>query len=261
MKKPKKSLPLHFIYLLTMDYNTQREKLIMPEYGRYVQKLLQQVKLIPDKEKRSEQVRAVVNAMGVLNPQMRDMSDFKRKLWDHAFVISEFDLDIEAPYPAPTSESFSAPPQKIELEDRPLKVNYYGRNIQNMAEALAQRAPGQERDEMVMSLAYYMRKQYLIWNKESVADQTIFNDLAMLTQGRLRVPEGFKMEEVQGEMVRQAYLQSKNGQVRNGIGGGYRKKRKLFGVKRGSYLSNTIHAQVVGVLITTGNSLLSTSIR
>ena len=209
-----------------MDYNTQREKLIMPEYGRYVQKLLQQVKSLPDKEKRSEQVRSVVNAMGILNPHMRDMNDFKHKLWDHAFVISDFELDIDAPYPAPTSESFSEPPQKIGLEEQSLKVNYYGRNIQNLAEALSQRAPGQERDEMVIALAYYMRKQYLIWNKESVTDQTIFNDIASLSQGRLHVPEGFKMDEVQGELVRQAYLQSKNGQTRNGMGGGYRKKRK-----------------------------------
>ena len=210
-----------------MDYNTQREKLIMPEYGRYVQKMLEQIKCIPDKEKRSEQARTVVNSMGILNPHLRDMNDFKHKLWDHLFVIADFDLDIDAPYPMPASESFHRPPQQITLEDKPLKVNYYGRNIQNLAEALAQKPQSPERDEMVVALAYYMRKQYLIWNKESVDDQTIFNDLIMLSQGRLRVPDGFKMEEIQGDMVRQAYLQSKNGQQRNGImGGGFRKKKK-----------------------------------
>ncbi|MCL2501909.1 MAG: DUF4290 domain-containing protein [Bacteroidales bacterium] len=209
-----------------MDYNTQREKLIMPEYGRYVQKLLKQVKSIPDKEKRSEQVRAVVNAMGTLNPHLREMNDFKHKLWDHVFVISDFDLDIDAPYPPPTSESFRTAPNRIELEDKPLKLNYYGRNIQNMAEALAKKPSGTERDEMVMALAYYMRKQYLIWNKDSVADQTIFNDIAMLSKGQLAVPEGFKMDEVQGELVRQAYFQSKNGQPRNDMGKNYRNKKR-----------------------------------
>ncbi|MCL1974288.1 MAG: DUF4290 domain-containing protein [Bacteroidetes bacterium] len=209
-----------------MDYNTQREKLIMPEYGRYVQKLLQKVKTIPDKEKRSEQVRAVVHAMGILNPQLRDMNDFKHKLWDHVFVISNFELDIEAPFTPPTSESFRIAPNRIGLEDKPLKVNYYGRNIQNMAEALAQRKPGADRDEMVKELAYYMRKQYLIWNKESVSDQTIFTDLSMLTKGRLHVPEGFKMDEVQGEQVRQAYLQSRNGQIRLGGGNRFKKRKK-----------------------------------
>ncbi|MCL2737940.1 MAG: DUF4290 domain-containing protein [Bacteroidales bacterium] len=209
-----------------MDYNTQREKLIMPEYGRYVQKLLKQVKSIPDKEKRSEQVRAVVNAMGTLNPHLREMNDFKHKLWDHVFVISDFDLDIDAPYPPPTSESFRTAPNRIELEDKPLKLNYYGRNIQNMAEALAKKPSGTERDEMVMALAYYMRKQYLIWNKDSVADQTIFNDIAMLSKGQLAVPEGFKMDEVQGELVRQAYFQSKNGQPRSDMGKNYRNKKR-----------------------------------
>ena len=209
-----------------MDYNTQREKLIMPEYGRDVQKLLQKVKTLPDKEKRSEQVRAVVHAMGILNPQLRDMNDFKHKLWDHVFVISDFNLDIDAPYPPPASESFRSAPNRIELENKPLKVNYYGRNIQNMAEALAQRKAGEERDEMVKELAYYMRKQYLIWNKESVSDQTIFNDLSMLTKGRLCVPEGFKMDEVQGDQVRQAYLQSKNGQTRFSGGNRFKKRKK-----------------------------------
>ena len=210
-----------------MDYNTQREKLIMPEYGRYVQKMLQQAKWIPDKEKRSEQVRAVVNAMGILNPHLRDMNDFKHKLWDHVFVISGFNLDIDAPYPMPTSESFISSPDRINLENKPLKINYYGRNIQNIAEALMQWPEGSERDDMVVALAYYMRKQYLIWNKDSVADHIIFEDMAALTQGRLRVPKGFKMDEIQGETVRQAYFQSKNGQQRGGTGyNSYRNKKR-----------------------------------
>ena len=210
-----------------MDYNTQREKLTMPEYGRYVQKMLQQVKEIPDKEKRNEQVRAVVNTMSILNPHLREMNDYKHKLWDHLFVISDFDLDIDTPYPKPTFESFTSAPNRIELEDKPLKVNYYGRNIQNMAETLAQLPSGAERDEMVMALAYYMRKQYIIWNKDSVADQTIFDDMALLSQGRLRVPDGFKMEEIQGEAVRQAYLQSKNGQQRGAFNqSGHRNKKR-----------------------------------
>ena len=211
-----------------MDYNTQREKLIMPEYGRYVQKMLQQVKTVADKEKRNDQVRAVVNAMGILNPQLREMNDYKHKLWDHLFVISDFDLDIDTPYPIPTPETFKSAPNRIELEGKPLKINYYGRNIQNMAETLAQWPEGPERDDLVKALAYYMRKQYVIWNKDSVSDHTIFEEMATLTQGRLRVQEGFKMDEIQGEVVRQAYLQSKNGQQRGGFNfpGHRNKKRK-----------------------------------
>ena len=211
-----------------MDYNTQREKLMMPEYGRYIQRMLQQVKSMPDREKRNEQVRAIVNAMGALNPQLKEMNDFKHKLWDHLFVISDFGIDIDAPYPQPIPDTFRTAPNKIDLEDRPLKINYYGRNIQNVAEALAQMPKTPERDEMVMALAYYMRKQYIIWNKDTVSDQTIFDELTLLTQGRLSVPEGFVMEEVQGEQIRQAYFQSKNGQIRGGVHpyGHRNKKRK-----------------------------------
>jgi len=211
-----------------MDYNTQREKLIMPEYGRHVQKMMQQVKSIPDKEKRSEQVRAVVNAMSVLNPHLRDMNDFKHKLWDHVFVISDFDLDIDAPFPPPTSDSFQTAPKPIELVNTPLQVNYYGRHIQNLAEALGKRREGPERDEMVIALAYYMRKQYLIWNKDSVSDQIIFNDMVTLSKGRLTIPEDAKLDEIQGEAVRLSYFQSRNGQQRGGLNpnGGYQRNKK-----------------------------------
>ena len=189
----------------------------MPEYGRNVQKMVDYVKTLPDKEKRSEQARAVVGVMGILNPQLRDMNDFKHKLWDHVHVISNFSLDIEAPYAVPEVEALKSRPQKIELDAKALKINYYGRHIQNMAEALAQKPQNEERDEMVKALAYYMRKQYLIWNKDAVSDQTIFADMKNLTEGRLQVPDGFKMDEVQGEQVRQSYYQSKNGQQKGGL--------------------------------------------
>ena len=98
-----------------MDYNTQREKLILPEYGRNVQKMIEQVKSIEDKEKRSQQMRAVVQVMGILNPQIRELNDYRHKLWDHAQVIGGFDMDIDAPYPAPTPQQFSERPDAIEL--------------------------------------------------------------------------------------------------------------------------------------------------
>ena len=199
----------------------------MPEYGRYVQKMLQQVKTIPNREKRNEQVQAAVSAMGILNPHLRDMNDFKQKLWDHAFVISDFELDIDSPYPKPTSESFRCAPNRIELEDRKLRITYYGRNIQNITETLAQWPEGTERDEMVIALAYYMRKQYVIWNKDSVADKTIFDDIVTLSHGRLHVPQDLKMDEIQGEAIRQSYFQSKNGQQRGGLNpNGHRNKKR-----------------------------------
>jgi hypothetical protein len=105
-----------------MDYNTQREKLNMPEYGRHVQKMIEYVANIPDKEKRNEQIQAVVQVMGALNPQLRDINDFKHKLWDHVQIISDFNIDIDSPYPTPTRESLATKPNKIELPKDQLKL-------------------------------------------------------------------------------------------------------------------------------------------
>ena len=179
-----------------MDYNTQRKKLLMPEYGRNVQRMIEQVMLIPDKEKRNEQIRAVVAAMGILNPQLRDMSDFKHKLWDHVQIISDFQLDIDSPYPLPTRETLQRRPNPIPLQHEPLEVMHYGRNIQNMILAIGEHEEGDVKNAMVRSLAHYMRQQYLIWNKDTVADETIFQDIEKLSEGRIKVPEGLQLGRV-----------------------------------------------------------------
>ena len=155
-----------------MDYNTQREKLVLPEYGRHVQKMIEQVKAIEDKEKRSQQMRAVVQVMGILNPQIREFNDYKHKLWDHAHVIGGFDLDIDAPFPAPTPQQFEERPDVISLPERPIKAACYGRNIENMIALIADREEDDTKKEMIRVLALYMRQQYLIWNKDNVAEET-----------------------------------------------------------------------------------------
>lgn len=181
-----------------MDYNTQRSKLTMPEYGRHVQKMIEYVASIPDKEKRNEQIRAVVGVMGELNPQLRDLSDFKHKLWDHVQIIADFNIDIDSPYPTPTKETFSTQPNAIPLDKTPLKAAHYGRNIQNMVNMIAEKPDDEKRRDMVEVLAYYMRQQYLIWNKDAVSDETIFKDIYKLSGGRLKVPEDMHLGPVHG---------------------------------------------------------------
>lgn len=172
-----------------MDYNTQREKLMMPEYGRNVQKMVEYVKAIEDKDKRNEQVKAVVEVMGILNPTLRDIQDFKHKLWDHVQIISKFDIDIESPFPIPTKETFLKRPEKIHVEKTPVKAAHYGRNIENMIEIVAAKEDGEVKDAMIKALATYMRQQYLIWNKDTVSEETIFNDMRKLSNDKLIVPE------------------------------------------------------------------------
>lgn len=159
----------------------------MPEYGRNVQKMIEYVKGIEDKEKRNEQIKTVLTVMGILNPSLRDISDFRHKLWDHVQIISDFDIDIESPYPTPTKETFSTKPHPIPLETTPLKAAHYGRNIQNMIDMVAAKEDGEVKDNMVRVLANYMRQQYLIWNKDSVTEETIFADIKRLSGGKLVV--------------------------------------------------------------------------
>lgn len=176
-----------------MKYNTQRTKLVMPEFGRHVQKMIEYVMSIPDKEKRNEQIQSVIQIMGFLNPSLRDLEDYRHKLWDNVHIISDFKLDIDSPYPTPTIETFQTRPKVIELDKTPLKAAHYGRNIQNMIEMISEKEEGESRDNMIIVLAHYMRDQYLIWNKESVTQETIFKDIERLSSGRLRVPEGAQL--------------------------------------------------------------------
>ena len=184
-----------------MDYNTQREKLILPEYGRHVQKMIEQVMAIPDKEKRSEQARAVVQVMSTLNPGIREFSDFKHKLWDHAHVISGFGLDIDSPFPAPEPSVINSRPDRIELPAKPIKAACYGRNIENMIDLIAGRPDDEVKKEMIRYLATYMRQQYLIWNKDNVAEETIFADIEKLSEGRLKVPEDVHLNALSHDAV------------------------------------------------------------
>ena len=204
-----------------MDYNTQREKLILPEYGRNVQKMIEQVKAIEDKEKRSEQMRAVVQVMGILNPQIRELNDYKHTLWDHAQVIGSFDLDIDAPYPAPTPQQFEERPDIIKLPNTPVKAACYGRNIENMIALIAEREDDDLKKEMIRTLALYMRQQYLIWNKDNVAEETIFADIERLSDGKLKVPEDIHL----GAISQNANFARPGISVGTQNGGGYNNKK------------------------------------
>ena len=183
-----------------MDYNTYREKLILPEYGRHVQKMIERVKGIEDKQKRSEQIQAVVNVMALLNPSLKDYPDYKRKLWDHVYAIAGYDLDIDAPYEMPSPAQKAAKPDPIPVDKTPIKATCYGRNIENMIDLVAGIEDETVKTEMIRNLARYMRQQYLIWNKDTVADATIFQDIERLSGGKVKVPEGMELSKISSDI-------------------------------------------------------------
>ena len=184
---------------IKLYYNTEVEKLAMPEYGRNVLKMVEIMKEIPDRVKRSEQARAIVKVMESLNPQVHQQENFEQKLWDHLYMIAGYDLDVDAPYPAPVPEVINSRPETIPLNTKPIKARHYGRNIESIIDLIASEPEGDVKTAMIRSLAIYMRQQYLIWNKDSVADETIFNDIEKLSDYRIKVPEGISLSKISGD--------------------------------------------------------------
>jgi hypothetical protein len=158
------------------------------------------LKSIEDREKRNEQAKAIVKVMEILNPQVHVQENWEQKLWDHLHIISGFDLDIDSPYPAPSADYLYERPAVVPLVKKPIKANHYGRNIENIIDLIAEQEDGDVKTSMIRSLAIYMRQQYLIWNKDTVADETIFQDIEKLSDYRIKVPEGIQLSRVSSDM-------------------------------------------------------------
>ena len=184
---------------IKLYYNTEVEKLQMPEYGRNVLQMVEQLKAIPDRAKRTEQAQAVVRVMECLNPQVHQQENYAQKLWDHLFIIAGYDLDVDSPYPKPQPEVVNSKPDPIPLNTKPIRARHYGRNIESILDLIASEPEGEVKTEMIRSLAIYMRQQYLIWNKDTVADATIFQDIERLSGGRVQVPEGLELSKLSAD--------------------------------------------------------------
>ena len=215
-------------HTIKLYYNTEVEKLAMPEYGRNVLKMVEQLREIPDREKRTEQAKAVVKVMESLNPQVHQQENWSQKLWDHLFMIAGYDLDVDSPYPRPLPEAAATKPDPIPLNTQPIRARHYGRNIENIMNLIAEQPEGEVKTAMIRSLAIYMRQQYLIWNKDTVADETIFADIHRLSGGRITVPEGLQLSKISSDA--QFSRPGMNMGHQNGKGGkfnrNFKKKKK-----------------------------------
>lgn len=190
-------------------YNTERVKLYIPEYGRNVQKMVNYIKTIEDRDKRNEQARAVIKVMEILNPAVHLQDDYEHKLWDHLFIISGFDLDVDAPYPMPAPESLCEQPRPVPVQKQPIKASHYGRHIESLIDLIAEQEDGDLKISMIRSVALYMRQLYITWNKDTVSDETILQDIVRFSEGRISIPEGLELGKVDNNFLRQ--VQSKGG--------------------------------------------------
>ena len=169
-----------------LEYNSQRSHLIIPEYGRHLQKLIDQATAIEDREERNKAAKYIISVMGSLNPHLRDVPDFQHKLWDQLFIMAEFDLDVKSPYPIPTKkDTVNSKPNKVDYPKSIYKYRYYGNNIRKMIDVAVTWEEGEKREGLNFAIANHMKKCYLLWNKDTVDDQVIFDHLYELSDGKI----------------------------------------------------------------------------
>ena len=172
-----------------MEYNSTRDKLKISEYGRNVQKLVRYAFTIEDREKRTKFAKLIIQIMGQMNPSARDSGDFRHKLWDHLHIISDFQLDVDAPYDMPSRESLEAKPERLKYSVNKVEFKTYGTNIEKIIEAATKFEEGPEKDALVHTIANHLKKSYLAWNRESVDDSLIFEHLRVLSDGKLKLSD------------------------------------------------------------------------
>jgi hypothetical protein len=172
-----------------LEYNSERPHLIIPEYGRHVQKLIDNCVAIEDPEERNKMARAIVDVMGNLQPHLRDVPDFKHKLWDQLFIMSDFKLEAESPYGKPLREELAAKPESLAYPKYDSKYRFYGNNIQTMIDVALTWEEGEAREALYFAIANHMKKCYLNWNKDTVDDAIIYKHLLELSKGKIDLEE------------------------------------------------------------------------
>jgi hypothetical protein len=182
--------------MINYDYNTQRKRMELPEYGRNVQKMVDHIKTIKDRDERNRAAKTIISIMGNLNPHLRDIVDFKHKLWDHLAIIAEFDLDIDSPYPVPEITKLREKPKEIPYMSGEIRFLHYGRIIQLMINAATELEEGEEKEYLTTLIVNQMKKSYITWNRSQVADEVIINDMKVLSKGKLKMTEGVRILEV-----------------------------------------------------------------
>ena len=168
-----------------LEYNTEREHLIIPEYGRHLQKMINYAKTRETKEERNKLAQAIIAVMGNLQPHLRDVPDFQHKLWDQLFIMADFELDADSPYDMPSKEELTSRPDPLNYPQNHPKYRFYGNNIKTMIDVALTWETGEMKEALVYTIANHMKKCYLNWNKDSVEDTVIFEHLFELSNGEI----------------------------------------------------------------------------
>lgn len=178
-----------------MEYNTQRETLKINDYGRNVCKMIDYVKTIEDRAERTRMANTIVDAMALVNPKVKERTDYRRILWDHLMMMANFELDVDCPYTIVREETEALKPQPMKYSDSKIRYRHYGRALEDMIRAVAELPEGEEKNVLAQQIAHTMKRQYLQWNRDSVDDELIREQLAELSGGHITLPPDFQFRD------------------------------------------------------------------
>lgn len=170
-----------------LEYNTERPHLNIPEYGRHIQKMVDYAVQLEDRQERNNTAKSIISVMGNLNPHLRDVPDFQHMLWDQLFIISDFKLDVDSPYPIPSKEELAGRPDALRYPQNFPKYRFYGNNIKRMIDVANSWEPSDKKDGLILTIANHMKKSFLNWNKDTVEDAVIFKHLFELSGGKINL--------------------------------------------------------------------------
>lgn len=176
-----------------MEYNTQKKKLILPEYGRNIQKMVNHIMTIKDRAERNLAAKTVIDVMGNLYPHLRDVPDFRHKLWDHLAIMSDFQLDIDTPYPLPVMEKINERPEMLPYNTGCVRCRHYGKSVEKLADKIKELKDPDQKRALIVLTANHMKKSFLTWNKDSVEDDQIYDDIKTYCGDSLTLPEGMTL--------------------------------------------------------------------
>ena len=208
-----------------LTYNTEKEQIVISEYGRCIQEMIKKLPEIEDREQRTEAARYIISVMVQMNPSIKQSSDYEHKLWDHLYMISGYDLDVDSPFAPPTPVAQQSRPQHIGYQNNEIKYGHYGQYLIKMIEAAAAEPDDEVREALAYSLAAQMKRNYLEWNKSVVNDQVIIDDLRTISGGRLVITDESRLNapsETQGKGQPQPKQQQPQGK---------KKKKKVPNLK------------------------------
>lgn len=213
-----------------LEYNSEQPQLIFAEHGRNIQKMVNYAKHLPTKEERNQAISTIVNIIAQMNPQMKDQTEFLHKVWDHIFIMADYELDVDAPFPPPNREDIDKKPDPLPYSHRRISYKHYGKNIEKMINRAVEMEEGPARDYFINAIASYMKMSYKIWNDEKVSDEIILQNLKEMSGGKIVLDKIHELNRNYDTHL--GKMNNKGGKEATKVGGNNKKNKKNQQKKR-----------------------------